>query len=68
VRFIHLYLAVYFLLVAGALVALWQAQVLQRMPGQWVGLFVLVSLSLGIILAVLSWSPTPAPDQPLSKS
>ena len=38
VRFIHLYLAVYFLLIAGAVFALWQAQVLQRMPGEWVGL------------------------------
>ena len=60
-RFIHLYLVVYFLLVAGALFALWQAQVLQQMPGEWVGLFVLIALSLGILLAVLSWRPAPTP-------
>jgi hypothetical protein len=62
VRFIHLYLAVYFLLVAGALFALWQAQVLQRMPGEWVALFVLVALSLGMLLAFLSWRPAPVRD------
>ena len=57
-RFIHLYLAVYFLLIAGAVFALWQAQVLQRMSGEWVGLSVLVSVSLGVLLAVLSSRPS----------
>jgi hypothetical protein len=57
VRVIHLYLAVYFLLIAGALFSMWQAQVLQRMPGEWVGLSVLVSVSLGILLGLLSSRP-----------
>jgi hypothetical protein len=57
VRFIHLYLTAYFLLLAGAVFALWQAQVLQRMPGEWIGLSLLVAVSLGILLGVLSVKP-----------
>jgi len=62
VRFIHLYLSVYFLLIAGAVFALWRAQVLQRMPGEWVGLSVLISVSLGVLLAVFSSRPSPSTD------
>jgi hypothetical protein len=61
VRFIHVYLAVYFLLIAGAVFALWQAQVLQRMSGEWVGLSILISVSLGVLLAILSSRPSLAP-------
>jgi hypothetical protein len=62
VRFIHLYLAVYFLLIAGAVFALWRAQALQRMSGEWVGLSLIVAVSLGILLAVLSSRPSPIRD------
>jgi hypothetical protein len=62
VRFIHIYLTVYFLLIAGAVFALWQAQVLQRLPGEWVGLSVLVAISLGGLLAFLSSRPSPVPE------
>jgi hypothetical protein len=62
VRFIHLYLVVYFLLIGGALLALWRAQVLQHVPGEWVGLSVLISVSLGLLLAFLSSRPAPIRD------
>jgi len=62
VRFIHVYLVFYFALIAGALVASWQAQVLQRIPSTWVGLAVLVSVSLGLLLAILSSRPLAAHD------
>jgi hypothetical protein len=62
VRFIHFYLAAYFLLIAGAVFALWRAQALQRLPAEWVGLSLLLAVSLGILLAVLSSRPAPDPD------
>ena len=62
VRFIHLYLGIYFLLIAGAGATLWRADVLQRMPREWVGFSLVVAVSLGILLAVLSLQPAPARD------
>jgi hypothetical protein len=62
VRLIHIYLALYFLLIAGAVFALWQAEVLQRLPGEWVGLSVLVSISLGVLHAFLSSRPPAVPE------
>lgn len=57
-RFIHLYLIGYFVLVIGAGLALWQAGVVQRMPATWLGITALVVIGLGIILAVTSVRPT----------
>jgi hypothetical protein len=62
VRFIYFYLVIYFALIAGAVYALWRAQVLQRMPSEWVGLSVVVSVSLGLLLALLSYRPAPIQD------
>ena len=57
-RFIHLYLIGYFVLVIGAGLALWQAGVLQRVSGAWLGIALLIVVGLGIILAVTSGRPT----------
>ncbi len=57
-RFIHLYLIAYFALVIGAGLALWQAGVVQRVPGTWLGIAALVVIGLGIVLAVTSVRPT----------
>jgi hypothetical protein len=57
-RFIHLYLIGYFVLVIGAGLALWQAGVLHRVSPVWVGISALVVIGLGIILAVTSARPT----------
>jgi hypothetical protein len=57
-RFIHLYLIGYFILVVGAALALWQAGVLARMSGVWMAIAALVVLGLGIMLAVTAGKPT----------
>ena len=57
-RFIHLYLIGYFILVLGAGLALWQAGVLARISGIWIAISALIVIGLGIILAVTSSSTT----------
>jgi len=57
-RFIHLYLIGYFVLVVGAGLALWQAGVLQRISGIWILISALIVIGLGIVLAVTSVRPT----------
>ena len=57
-RFIHLYLIGYFILVFGAGLALWQAGVLARISGIWLAISAVIVIGLGIILAVSSGRPT----------
>jgi hypothetical protein len=57
-RFIHLYLIGYFVLVVGAGLALWQAGVLQRISAIWILIGSLIVIGLGILLAVTSVRPT----------
>lgn len=57
-RFIHLYLIGYFVLVIGAGLALWQAGLLHRVSAIWVLISALVVVGLGILLAVTSVRPT----------
>ncbi len=58
VRFIHLYLIGYFLLIVGAILALWKAGVLHRISGTWLAIGLLIAFGLGIMLAVTSAKPT----------
>jgi hypothetical protein len=51
-RFIHWYLIAYFLLLFGAGLSLWQAGVLSRVNPMLVILGLIVSVGLGIVLAV----------------
>lgn len=53
-RFIHLYLIGYFVLLIGAGLALWQAGVLQRIPAIWLLISAVIAVGLGIVLAVSS--------------
>lgn len=53
-RFIHLYLIGYFVLVVGAVLALWQAGVLARVGTLWIAIGLIIALGLGIMLAVSS--------------
>jgi hypothetical protein len=53
-RFIHIYLVGYFILVAGASLALWQAGFFARISAIWVLISALVVIGLGILLAVTS--------------
>jgi hypothetical protein len=57
-RFIHLYLIGYFVLVLGACLALWQAGILARISPTWLAIAALIVVGLGVILAVSSVRPT----------
>ncbi len=56
-RVIHIYLLIYFLLIAGAAVVLWNAGVIQRVPSSWLFIGTSGAVLLGVLLAVLSASP-----------
>jgi hypothetical protein len=58
VRFIHLYLIAYFVLVIGAGQASWQAGALTRVPAIWMTITAIVVIGLEVILAVSSRSTT----------
>jgi hypothetical protein len=57
-RFIHLYLVGYVILVVGATLALWQAGVLARVSGVWLAIGALIVVGLGIMLSVTAGKPT----------
>jgi hypothetical protein len=57
-RFIHLFLAGYFVLALGVTLALWQTGVLGRVPPVWIGVGVLLAIGLGIMMSVSSGKPT----------
>jgi energy-converting hydrogenase Eha subunit G len=57
-RFIHLYLLGYFVLVMGAGLALWQAGFFHHVSAIWVLISALLIVGLGIVLAVTSVRPT----------
>ena len=57
-RFIHLYLIGYFVLVIGAVLALWHAGALAHVGAAWIGIGIIIALGLGIMLAVSSGKPT----------
>ena len=56
-RFVHVYLIGYFVLVVGAVLALWQSGALARVGGTWFVIGMTVALGLGIVLAVTSARP-----------
>ncbi|MEO7271035.1 MAG: hypothetical protein ABIX28_25795 [Vicinamibacterales bacterium] len=56
-RFVHLYLIGYAILVLGALAALWNGGVLQRMSGAWVAIGLVIAAGLGVMLAVTLGKP-----------
>jgi len=57
-RFIHVYLLGYFVLLIGAGLALWKAGVLVRIPAIWILISAIIAVGLGIVLAVGSVRPT----------
>ena len=57
-RFIHLFLVGYFVLVLGIGLALWQTGVLSEVAPIWIGIGTLVAVGVGIMLAVSSGKPT----------
>ena len=57
-RFIHLYLIGYFVLVLGAAMALWKAGALAHVGAMWITIGLIIAIGLGIMLAVSSGKPT----------
>lgn len=56
-KFLTLYLVGYFVLLLGAVWALWQSGILDQIPGVWIGIAAVIAIGLGIMLAVVSGRP-----------
>jgi hypothetical protein len=56
-RFINLYLAGYFILLLGALAALWYGGVLRQVSPVWILIGVVIAVGLGIMLSVSGGKP-----------
>jgi hypothetical protein len=57
-RFIHLFLVGYFVVILGIGLGLWQMGMFSRVAPIWVGIGALVAIGVGIMLAVASGKPT----------
>jgi hypothetical protein len=55
--FMRLYIVGYFVLILGALLALWQADILRHIPLAWIAIGLIIAIGLGIMLAVTSTRP-----------
>jgi hypothetical protein len=56
-KFMRLYLIGYFILLFGALLALWQSGILRQISGIWLAIGLVIAVGLGILLAVSSTTP-----------
>ena len=56
-RFIHLFLVGYFVLVLGVSIGLWQSGVLKGIAPIWLGVGALVAIGVGIMMSVASGKP-----------
>ena len=56
-RFVNLYLIGYFILILGALAALWYGGVLRQMSATWVLIGLVIAVGLGIMLAISAGKP-----------
>lgn len=56
-KFMRLYLIGYFILLVGAVLALWQSGILRQIPGIWLAIGLVIAVGLGILLAVSSTTP-----------
>ena len=56
-RFVNIYLIGYFLLVIGALAALWYGGALRHISAGWLMIGLLIAFGLGIMLAVSAGKP-----------
>jgi hypothetical protein len=57
VRYVQLYLVGYFILVLGALAALWYGGVLRQISATWIVIGVAIAAGLGVMLAVSAGKP-----------
>ncbi len=56
-RFVNMYLIGYFILILGALAALWYGGVLRQLPAMWVLIGLVIAVGLGIMLAISAGKP-----------
>jgi hypothetical protein len=56
-RFVNVYLIGYFLLVIGALAALWYGGVLRQISPVWIIIGLVIALGLGIMLSISAGKP-----------
>jgi hypothetical protein len=56
-RYVRLYLVGYFILVIGALAALWTGGILQRISGTWLAIGLLIAVGLGVMLSISAGKP-----------
>jgi hypothetical protein len=56
-RYVHIYLIGYFILVLGALAALWYGGVLQQISATWIVIGIVIAAGLGIMLAISAGKP-----------
>lgn len=56
-KFIHLFLVGYLVLVVGIVLALWQTGVLARVSPIWIAIGGIVAIGVGIVTAVSSGKP-----------
>jgi hypothetical protein len=56
-RFVHLYLIGYCILVIGALAALWYGGALQRISGMWILIGLVIAVGLGVMMSITAGKP-----------
>jgi hypothetical protein len=56
-RFVHIYLIGYFLLVLGALAALWYGGALRHISAAWLIIGLVIAVGLGIMLSIAAGKP-----------
>lgn len=56
-RFVNIYLVGYFMLLTGALAALWYGGVLRQISPMWVIIGLVIAIGLGIMLSVSAGKP-----------
>jgi hypothetical protein len=56
-RFVHIYLIGYFILVLGALAALWYGGALRHISAGWLLIGLVIAVGLGIMLSISAGKP-----------
>jgi hypothetical protein len=56
-RFVHIYLIGYFILVLGAVAALWYGGVLRHISAGWLIIGLVIAVGLGIMLSISAGKP-----------
>jgi hypothetical protein len=56
-RFVNVYLIGYFVLILGALAALWYGGALRQISAMWVLIGLIIAVGLGIMLAISAGKP-----------